>query len=134
MSKTNEAPRAALAAKPISPLMQDYVAWLKAETGYDVDPLSVQLSGVLRSAFQKSEGNQRRLAESIIAKEADTAARAERKAARAQAAQHKAEQAKQAAEAKGEEPTAIPTEEPTTKPLARRRAAAVIPAAEVASA
>lgn len=40
------------ATKEISPFMVEYVAWLKETTGYDVDPLSVQLSGVLRPEYQ----------------------------------------------------------------------------------
>jgi sRNA-binding protein len=84
------APRAAFAAKPISPVMRDYVAWLKAETGYDVDPMSVQLSGVLRGAFQKSPGNQKRIAAASARVAAEKAARAERKAAQqAKAAESK---------------------------------------------
>lgn len=74
----NAAPRAAQAAKPISPLMSEYVEWLKAETGYDVDPMSVQLSGVLRGAFQKSDSNQSRIAEVAVKSAAEKAARHER--------------------------------------------------------
>lgn len=76
------APLAHFAAKPISPLMESYVAWLKAETGYDVDPMSVQLSGVLRSTFQKSDGNQKRLAHAAEVKKIEAQTRAEKKAER----------------------------------------------------
>ena len=76
--KKTIAPRAAQAAKPITPLMADYVAWLKKETGYEVDPTSVQLSGVLRAEFQKSEGNQRRMAEAAAMAAEEKAARHER--------------------------------------------------------
>ena len=87
-----KAPRAAFAAKPISPLMAEYVAWLKTETGYDVDPLSVQLSGVLRGTFQKSAQNQARIAQVAERLAAEEKARAERKAAReAKAAASKVE-------------------------------------------
>jgi len=76
------APRASYAEKPITPLMAEYIAWLKTETGYDVDPMSVQLSGVLRGTFQKSDGNQKRLAASAARKAQESKARAERKAAK----------------------------------------------------
>lgn len=75
--------RAALAAKPITPVMAEYVAWLEAETGYPVDPMSVQLSGLLRPTFQKSTGNQKRLADTAARVAAEKVARAERAAARA---------------------------------------------------
>jgi hypothetical protein len=81
MSNTNNkniAPRAAHAAKPITPLMAEYAAWLKAETGYEVDPMSVQLSGVLRGTFQKSADNQKRLAEAASKAAVEKAARHER--------------------------------------------------------
>lgn len=84
---TKSAPRAALAAKPISPLMVEYVAWLKAETGYDADPMSVQLSGVLRGTFQKSPAHQLKLSDAAAAKVAAEAARAERAAQRKAAAE-----------------------------------------------
>ncbi|MFM9920596.1 hypothetical protein [Lacisediminihabitans sp. H27-G8] len=84
MTNNKIAPRAAHAAKPISPLMSEYIAWLKAETGYDVDPMSVQLSGVLRGTFQKSAGNQKRIAAIATRKAAAEKTRAERKAAAAQ--------------------------------------------------
>lgn len=33
--------------------MREYIAWLEKETGYKVDPVSAQLSSMLRPAFQK---------------------------------------------------------------------------------
>lgn len=78
MTNNKIAPRAAQAAKPISPLMAEYVSWLKAETGYDVDPISVQLSGVLRGAFQKDAPNQARIAEAAAKRAAERAERHER--------------------------------------------------------
>lgn len=71
------------ADKAIPPLMQEYVAWLKAETGFDVDARSVYLSSALRGAFQKSPGNQQRIAQAAASVAAEKAARAERKAAKA---------------------------------------------------
>lgn len=37
---------------------QNFVAWVKEQTGYDADPKTVQLAFVLRINFQKSEFNQ----------------------------------------------------------------------------
>lgn len=62
MSNTKKPELAAYAEKAITPVMRDYIAWLEKETGYKVDPVSVQLSSMLRPAFQKSETNQKRLA------------------------------------------------------------------------
>jgi hypothetical protein len=77
-ANTPKAPRAALATKALSPVMTDYAAWIKAETGYDVDPMSVQLAGTMRTYFQQSEGNQRRIVAAAEAKAKEAAARAER--------------------------------------------------------
>lgn len=79
MATKNTPPRAHYAEKEITLVMETFVAYIEAQTGYKADPRSVQLSGVLRGAFQKSEGNQRRLAD----QKAATQARAERAAARA---------------------------------------------------
>lgn len=81
-TKTTTAPSlAAYATKPLTPTIQDYVVWLKAETGYDVDPQSVALASALRGKFQKSEGNQaalaRRAAEATAKAQARIAKRAE---------------------------------------------------------
>jgi hypothetical protein len=45
----------AYAAKPVTPTMEAFAEWLKAETGVDVDLKSVALAGSLRMDFQKSE-------------------------------------------------------------------------------
>ncbi|WP_157439089.1 hypothetical protein [Agreia sp. Leaf244] len=79
---TPKAPRAALATKAITPVMADYAAWIKAQTGYDVDPMSVQLAGTMRTYFQQSEGNQKRISDAAAAKAKEVAARAARKAER----------------------------------------------------
>ena len=39
-------------AKPITPTMKSYAAWLTAQTGHTVDPLSVQLGSTLRATGQ----------------------------------------------------------------------------------
>lgn len=76
------APLAEYATKALTPTMQDYVAWLKAETGYDVDPHTVAIASALRTRFQKSEGNQARLAEAKVRAAEEQTARAARKAER----------------------------------------------------
>jgi len=77
-------------AKPISKVNQDYVDWLEAETGYPVDPITVQLASNLRGVFQKSAGNQKRIADAAAEKAAADAVREERRAAREAAALAKA--------------------------------------------
>lgn len=93
--KTTQTPAlAAYATKTLTPVIQDYVAWLKAETGYDVDPQSVALASALRGRFQKSAGNQARMAkraaEIVAEREAREARRAEREAGAAERAAKKA--------------------------------------------
>jgi hypothetical protein len=125
---------ASYADKDITPVMADYVQWLEEQTGYKVDPLSVQLSGVLRGTFQKSDFRQEKIAERKEQIEAEEAARAERAAARAQAKLDR----EAAAKAKAAEPktTKAPAAKATTtkaapaakaqpaKPAARRAPAA----------
>jgi hypothetical protein len=66
------------ATQPITPVMQELVKYIEAQTGYKADPMSVQLSGLLRGEFQKSPGNQARLAAQTERVAAEKAARAER--------------------------------------------------------
>lgn len=91
--------------RAIPAVINDFVDYLKETTGYDVDPRSVYLGSALRGQFQKSEGNQKRIADRAAeieqekidrAKRAEerAAAKAEREAARAaKAAEPKAEKA-----------------------------------------
>lgn len=72
--------------KPISPVTQNFIAWLQKETGYPVDARTVSLALDLHGRFQKSPGNQKRIAEAKQRNAAVAAARAERKAARSTAA------------------------------------------------
>lgn len=82
-TKTTQAPALAeYATKPLPPTMREYVAWLKAQTGYDVDPQSVALASALRGKFQKSDGNLARLAEAKARNAQDAVARAARRAER----------------------------------------------------
>lgn len=119
-NKSTVAPRAAFAAKPISPLMAEYVAWLKTETGYDVDPMSVQLSGVLRGTFQKSEGNQKRIADAAAALAAEKVAKVVRAAQRKAAAEAKAAE-------KAKAVPATPKLAPKAKPVRKAKVADLAP-------
>lgn len=78
VKKAGEAPLARYLDKDITPVTADIVAFIKEQTGYDADPMSVQLGSVLRGTFQKSEGNQARIAARKVELEAEAAARAER--------------------------------------------------------
>ncbi|QEO08802.1 hypothetical protein [Protaetiibacter larvae] len=64
-------------------LILDYCRWLKEQTGYDVDPMSVYLGSALRGAFKKSPGNQKRLAAQAERIAAEKVAREQRRAERA---------------------------------------------------
>jgi hypothetical protein len=50
--KTNTAPLAADAAKPVTETMQTFAGWIEAQTGYKVDARSVQLGSALRAKWQ----------------------------------------------------------------------------------
>ena len=101
--------------RAIPAVINDFVDYLKETTGYDVDPRSVYLGSALRGQFQKSEGNQARIAARAAeieqekidrAKRAEerAAAKAKREAARAaKAAEPKAEKAAPAAKAPAKE-------------------------------
>ena len=101
----------AYAAKDITPTMEAFAEWLRAETGYEVDARTVALAGSLRNDFQKSEwwkADARNYLNNVEAnreaKAAERAAKAKEAAdkaiARAKAAQAKAEEAAKAAKAK----------------------------------
>lgn len=99
-SKTTKAPRLAhYATKEATPTMQAYAEWLTRETGYAVDVQSVVIASWLRGEFQKSEENQRRIADAASAREQAKQERAERKAERERKAEERAAK-KAAAEAK----------------------------------
>lgn len=96
------------ADKDIPAVINDFVEFLKAETGVDVDPRSIYLGSALRGTFQKSEGNQKRLADRavaieqekadrIVAREERAANKLAREAARKEKAAAAAEDAKAAA-------------------------------------
>lgn len=93
-------PLAHLLDKDITPTMDRYAKWLTDQTGYEVDPISVQLAGSQRGQFQKSDLNQQALEANRKAREEAIKAREERKAERAEAAAAKA-----AAKAEGKSTT-----------------------------
>jgi hypothetical protein len=79
-AKARTAPTPTLAHyadKAITPVMVDFIAFIESETGYKVDPMSVQLGSLLRGTFQKSEGNQKRIAEAAQKRAAEETAKAE---------------------------------------------------------
>lgn len=90
VKKAGEPPLASYAEKNITPTMESFVEWIEQQTGYKPDPMSVQLSGVLRSSFQKSQFNQDRLAARKAEKERLAQEVADRKAERAQAKEERA--------------------------------------------
>ena len=89
--------------RAIPAVINDFVDYLKETTGYDVDARSVYLGSALRGQFQKSEGNQKRIADraaEIEQEKIDRAARAEERAAAK--AEREAARAAKAAEPKAE--------------------------------
>lgn len=122
MSNTKNTPALAnYAAKEVTPLITAYAAWLEEQTGYKVDPLSVYLGSALRGTFQKSEGNQKRIADRAAEIEVETKAKAALKLAAAEAAYAKATTPKPEPKAK-----AVPNEAPVpaaaAKPATRKAA------------
>lgn len=79
MSNIKKTPaQAHYADKAITPVMVEFIKYLEAETGYEVDPMSVQLASLLRGRFQKSPANQTRLSKRAAAVETANKARVER--------------------------------------------------------
>jgi len=78
------------ATKPVSAVHGSFIAWLEEHTGYPVDPQTVAIAINLHSTWQRGPENQKRIAEAKARRDADTVARAERKAAREAAAAEKA--------------------------------------------
>lgn len=153
VAKKGEPQFASYADKTITPVMQDFADYLTEQTGYKVDPMSVQLGSALRGQFQKSDFNQERIARRAEERAAEAEAKvqraaereenraakeqakADRAAAREQAAKDKAAApaktaAKPAAKAAGKTAAAKPAAK-TAKvtPLASRRRPASKPAA-----
>lgn len=116
-----EAPRADLADKTITPTMERFVDYIKAQTGVDVDPQSVQLGSALRGAFQKSDENQQAIADRKVEIEREAEERAQRKADRIA----KREEREAAKAARAEERANAPKAEPKAKaaPAAKKPAA-----------
>lgn len=129
---TNNKPALAhYADKPLTPVIADYVAWLKAETGYEVDPMSVALSSALRGVFQKSPDNQQRIADAAERNLVRAQERADRQKARAEKAgaerwlttEFKLVQAPPTPATEAAAPTKAATAKSTPTPPARRRPA-----------
>lgn len=127
--KTTKAapPKAHLLEKDITPTMDRFCDWIRDETGYDVDPMSVQLGGTLRGEFQKSDVNQAALAESKQRRaeeaEARAAKREEREAKKAEKENKKSAPAKPAGKAAATKaaPAAKGKGKVEAKPTATRR-------------
>jgi hypothetical protein len=105
-TNTKTAPKAHLIAKGTTPVVDLFLKYIKEQTGYDADPMSVQLGSTLRGEFQKSQMNQKRIADAAARKKAAAEARASRAAERAAAKVAKAAEPK--AEAKAEKKPATP--------------------------
>jgi len=91
------------ATKAITPTMEAFAEWLRAETGYEVDARTVALAGSLRSDFQSSEfwkADARNYKANV---EANREAKAKEQADKAKAALVKAQERAKAAEAKAQE-------------------------------
>jgi hypothetical protein len=108
------------AANEPTQLHKDFAAWLKAETGVDVDLKTVQLATALRMDFQKSETNQKALKERLAKSAADKKASAEKRKAKLEA-----ELAKLKGEVVAETPAPVEVKEvkATPAPVAKKTAA-----------
>lgn len=128
VAKKGEPALALYADKVVTPVIEDFSEWLTAQTGYEVDPMSVFLGSALRSTFQKSEQNQERIAASAQAKLDAIAAREERAEAR-EAARAEKEAAKAAKAAEPKAPKAAPAKKaPAAAAKAPAKKAAAAPA------
>jgi membrane protein involved in colicin uptake len=122
-SKTKAAPPLKhIADKEPTALHEEFVAWLKTNTGVDCDLKSVQLATVLRMEFQRSEQNQKRLAASKKAKADADAAREARRAERAAGKKTAAAPTKKAAAPAAKKATGAPATKKAAAPVRRRAA------------
>lgn len=120
----NPAPLAHRIPAEVTPVILAYSAWLEEQTGYKVDPMSVYIGSQLRGTFQKSEGNQTRLALQAAALAEREQAKILRKLERENAAAAKA--AAQAAAQKAA-PKAKPAPKVPAKPVRQRTAKPATP-------
>jgi len=74
IKKAGEPPLARIADKDVTDLQQAFTDFIFEQTGYEADAKSVALGSILRGQFQKSEGNQARMADRtvLMAAEAET--------------------------------------------------------------
>ncbi len=111
--------------RTIPAVINDFVDYLKETTGYDVDPRSVYLGSALRGQFQKSEGNQARIAARAAEIEQEKIDRAKRAEERAAAkAEREAAKAAKAAEPKAEKAEKAAPKTATAKAAPAKKAAA----------
>ena len=111
---SNPAPLAHRVPVEVSELIATYSAWLEEQTGVKIDPMSVYLGSQLRSTFQKTPANQKRIADEARARAKREAEKAARKAEReAEAAEPKPE-----AEPKKVEPKRAPRRPTKAMPVA----------------
>jgi hypothetical protein len=128
------------AEKDVPPVIQEFVDWLKKETGAKIDAKSVYLGSALRGTFQKSDENQKRIAarkkeleqERLDAekrREERAAAKVERDAAKAaRAAEPKVAKTPAKSTAKSTSKTTAERKAPATKASAKKPAAKAAPA------
>ena len=138
VKKAGEPKLASYADKTITPVMQDFSDWIEQETGYKVDPMSVQLGSALRGIFQKSDFNQERIARRAEERAAEEQAKldraAEREEARAAKEQAKAERAAAKAAAPAKTATKAPVKASAKTPAkAPAKTAAAKPAAKASA-
>lgn len=116
--------------RTIPAVINDFVDYLKETTGYDVDPRSVYLGSALRGQFQKSEGNQARIAARAAEIEQEKIDRAKRAEERAAAkAEREAARAAKAAEPKTEKAEKAPAKTAAKAPAKTATKAAAAKAA-----
>lgn len=120
--KTPTAPLAHRVPTEVSATIQEYSTWLSAQTGVEIDPLSVYLGSQLRGTWQKSAERQSELAQAAKDRAARDAAKAKARAEREAAA------AKKAAEPTPATPKAKTAPVAKAKPVRQRAAKPATPA------
>lgn len=85
VAKKGEPALAVYAEKNIPTVISGFAEWLQEQTGYEIDERSVYLASSLRSNFQKSPSNQKRISDRAAEIESERAARAQAKIDRAAA-------------------------------------------------
>lgn len=130
IKKAGEPKLASYADKTITPVMADFSEWIEAQTGYKVDPMSVQLGSALRGQFQKSDFNQERIARRAEERAAEEQAKLDRAAAREEARAAKEAAKAERAAAKAAAPAKTATKAPAKTATKAPAKAAAKPAAK----